>query len=76
MFEYTVFKEADNIKFKEACNKIENSIHDLIADKLLIDVDGSLIQRYSSPGGDIKVYNDYEIDAVYIDSEIDLKHIF
>lgn len=75
MFKYTVHKEADNEKFKEACKKIINEVENITIEEPIIDVDGSIIQKYASPNGDIKVYNDYEIDAVYIDSEINLDNI-
>ena len=42
----------------------------------MIDVDGSIIRTYNSDNGKIKVYNDYEVDAVYIDSEINLDGLF
>ena len=44
--------------------------------KILIDVDGSLIQIYRIPDGEIVVYNDYEVGAVYADSDIDLSALF
>lgn len=76
MFKYNIHKEADNSKFEEACKKIENSIKDLNVEKPLIDVDGSVIQIYSSGNDKIKVYNDYEVDAVYIDSEVNIDELF
>ena len=75
MYKYTIYKEADNEKFKEACKKIANGLDNLTANEPIIDVDGSIIQKYTSPNGNIKVFNDYEIDAVYIDSEINLDDI-
>ena len=33
----------------------------LIANEPVIDVDGSTIQKYTSPNGNIKVSNDYEL---------------
>lgn len=76
MFKYNIHKEADNSKFKDACKKIENGIKGLKTEEPLIDVDGSVIQIYNSKNGKIKVYNDYEVDAVYIDSEINLDRLF
>lgn len=34
------------------------------------------IQIYTDGSKNIKVYNDYEVDAVYIDSDIDLSKVF
>ena len=45
-------------------------------EKLLEDVDGTQIQIYNTPDGKIKVFNDYEVGAVYVDSEIELKEIY
>lgn len=72
MFKYNIHKEADNSKFEAACKKIENGIKDLNIEETLIDVDGSVIRIYNSGNDKIKVYNDYEVDAVYIDSEVNL----
>ena len=75
MYKYTFYNEADNEKFKEACKKLLNVMDNLIANEPIIDVDGTIIQKYTSPNGNIMVSNDYEIDAVYIDSEVNLDDI-
>lgn len=75
MFTYNIHKEADKKAFEKACTRIEKGVPDIRKEKLLEDVDGSLIQVYHAKGGKIKVVNDYEVDAVYADSEIDLKSI-
>ena len=72
MFTYNISKVADNKAFEDVCTKIENSEQELVKDKPLVDVDGSIIQIYNNKDKKIKVYNDYEVDAVYIDSEISL----
>ena len=75
MYKYTFYEEADNEKFKEACKKLLHGMDNLIANEPIIDVDGTIIQKYTSPNGNIMVSNDYEIDAVYIDSEVNLDDI-
>ena len=75
MYKYTFYKEADNEKFKEACKKLLHGMDNLIANEPIIDVDGTIIQKYTSPNSNIMVSNDYEIDAVYIDSEVNLDDI-
>lgn len=75
MYSYNISKEADNKAFKKACSSIERHVRNYKKAELLIDVDGSVIQTYSTPSGFIKVYNDYEVDAVYCDSEINLNEI-
>ena len=39
-------------------------------------MDGTLIQIYKVAGGEIVVFNDYEIDAVFVDSDVDLGDVF
>ena len=41
--------------------------------RLLEDVDGALIQIYQHPRGEIDVYNDEQLDEVYLRSEFDLR---
>ena len=76
MFSYTISKEADNKAFMRTCALIEDNFKEISKEKMLIDVDGSIYQKYHTPQGIIEVSNDYNIDAVYIDSEINLNHIF
>lgn len=75
MFSYTVSREASNDKFKRVCEKIEKNIRDIRKEKIIVDVDGTLIQIYYADEKKIKVVNDYEIDAVYVDSEIEIENI-
>ena len=44
--------------------------------KLLVDVDGSLIQTFVADGKEINVYDDYDVGAVYIESAICLDLLF
>lgn len=69
MQDYNISGQADNEKFFGICKRIESRLTDLQIEKLLIDVDGSVIQRYLYKTKRITVYNDYEIDAVYLISE-------
>ena len=75
MFSYNIHKEADAKAFERACTRIEKGVPGIKKDKILEDVDGTLIQVYHTPDGKIKVVNDYEVDAVYAESDIDLKDI-
>jgi len=76
MYSYTVSKTANNKEFLKACHLIESNFKGISKKNVLIDVDGSAIQVYHKNDSKIKVYNDYEVDAVYVDSEIELKNIF
>ena len=73
MFSYNIAKTADPKAFENACALIEAGIKKLSKEELLEDVDGTQIQIYTTPEGKIKVFNDYEVDAVYADSDFDLE---
>lgn len=75
MLSYNIAKTANPKSFEKACVAIETNLKDIKKEKLLVDVDGTQIQIYNAPEGKIKVYNDYEVDAVYADSDIDLGNI-
>ena len=76
MFDYNIYANNSVEKFKEACKKIEEFFPDARKDQLLIDVDGTMIQNYTENSNNITVYNDYEIGAVFIESEVDLNKLF
>lgn len=76
MYSYNISKTTDETSFKNSCYLIESNLLDLHKEQLLKDVDGTEIQIYNVPKGKIKVYNDFEVGAVYIDSDIDLSFIF
>ena len=75
MFSYNIAKTADAKAFAKACGQIEKGIAGAKKEKIIKDVDGSEIQIYSTNDGEIKVFNDYEIDAVYCDSEVNLNKV-
>ncbi len=76
IYDYTIFPGNSPQKFKEFCENLEKTIPHLHKDKLLIDVDGSTIQSYKYKGKDIDVYDDYDVGAVYVKSEINLDNLF
>ena len=45
----------------------------IVKKRLLEDVDGALIQSYEHPRGEIDVYNDEQLDELYLRSEFDLR---
>lgn len=76
MFDYNISKKADNNRFKWACKQIEDNVTGLQKEKLLIDVDGSAVQIYHINNHEIRVDNDFEIDAVFVSSDINLSRLF
>ena len=75
MFSYNIEKKANTTAFEKICAKIKANVKGITNDERLTDVDGTQIQIYYTANGTIKVYNDYEVDAVYVDSEIELNNI-
>lgn len=77
MFGYTISIETNENRFYEICKILEVRLNMSTEnkEKMLEDVDGTIIQTYWVLDKKIKVINDYEVDAVYIDSEIDLSKI-
>lgn len=76
MFEYQICNMAEDEIFKKQCIAIEKNITPLQKEKLLEDVDGSLIQKYDYQGKNISVYSDHFINEVYVKSEIELTQFF
>lgn len=75
MFDYTIESNNSTTAFKKACEEIEHNLSPINKEKLLIDVDGSTIQEYHKEDKAVIVYDDYDIGAVYIKSEIELKFL-
>ena len=75
-FNYTIYKVPSEEYFKKQCEAIENHIPNLTKEKLLEDVDGSLIQIYHHDKGIIGVYNDCIVNCLYVESDFDLEPYF
>lgn len=73
-YSYTTSLTANNNAFKETCLAIEK-IEGIKKGDLITDVDGSTIQKYRVGTKEIVVQNDLEVDAVYVDADIDLNGI-
>lgn len=76
MFDYTIATQNNTSAFRDACIRIEHAFPSAEKKKLLVDVDGSTIQTYTVGGGDIDVFDDYDVGAVYVKSAVDLKDMF
>lgn len=74
-YSYNINANANEKDFLICCKLIENSLPGIKKEELLMDVDGSLIQIYYYSGKEIAVYDDYYVDAVYVDSNVDLEKI-
>jgi len=76
MFEYNICNQADAEIFRKQCHALEKNIPNMSVGEFLEDVDGSLIQLYTHPNGNISVRNDTQVDALYVTSEFDLLPYF
>ena len=76
VFDYNIYTENSPKIFKETCKKIERAYQTAQKKDLLVDVDGSTIQTYNIDGKDIDVFDDYDIGAVFVKSEVNLDKIF
>lgn len=76
MYHYSICNVADEVIFQKQCRALETHLPHLVKDKLLEDVDGSLMQRYWLDGKMIRVYNSNDIRSVYIESEVKLEPYF
>ena len=74
-YDYTICKDNSPQRFREACARISGAFPEA-QKKLLIDVDGSTIQAFTADGLSIRVYDDYEIGAVFVTSDVNLASIF
>ena len=76
MYDYTIFPDNSPKEFKKVCKMIQSAFPNATVHELLVDVDGSTLQKFIYDGKRINVYDDYCVGAVYIKSEVDLGNIF
>ena len=73
-FSYTLSMTAAPDVFRDACIKLEQ--HGASKEnELLEDVDGSLMLKYRLNGKNVRIDCNVEVDAVFIDSQVDLSNI-
>lgn len=72
-YDYNIFPDNNPEKFKETCQEIQSKYPQAVKKDLLVDVDGSTIQVFVIDGKEIAVYDDYDIGAVFVKSEIELR---
>lgn len=76
MYEYSICDVFDEEIFIRQCRTLEKTIAPLVKEELLVDVDGSQIQRYRYQEKSIIVYNSTIENEVYVKSEIELESFF
>ena len=72
MYHYSICNVADEVIFQKQCRALEIHLPHFVKGELLEDV----TQQYFISGKIITVHNSKYIDAVYIDSEVELKPYF
>ena len=76
MYTYNISHEADSEVFRSVCKTTEEAYPAARKMEMLIDVDGTEIQDYYVDGCRIRVQNDMEVGAVYVETELDLGDLF
>lgn len=76
MYTYSVCNVADEEIFSKQCVAIEEHLKSIEKKDLLEDVDGTKIQLYKFEKYIIKVVNSLYENAVYVESEIDIRPYF
>lgn len=74
-FDYTVWRENSPEKFREACASIERALPHATS-QTLTDVDGSTIRVFTVGEETVVVYDDYDVGAVFVLSDLDLSTVF
>ena len=76
MIEYCAYPDYNIEHYKKACEYIEKLFEheNIVKEKVLIDVDGSQIQVYLTPKGEVVVINDFDYDSVTVRSEFEISN--
>jgi hypothetical protein len=75
-YDYPIHPDNSPDIFRSTCVLIDNNIKYTKKEELLVDVDGSTYQEYYVDKNKIVVFDDYDVGAVYVESDIDLSHLF
>lgn len=72
MYYYTLKRETDAFIFHKIEELLDENLHNFTKDQLLVDIDGSSFLRYLKVNDWVKLSNDCDVDAVLVDSTIEL----
>ncbi len=75
-FHYRIYRDNSPEIFKKHTRIIQNAFPDFDKRELLIDVDGSTYQEFEKDGKEIVLFDDYDIGAVFVDSDVDMSKIY
>ena len=74
-YHYTISKENSFKKFKETCAVLDVECALYEKKPLVVDVDGSTVQLYKRGTSRVVVIDDYDIGAVVVNSDIELRFL-
>ena len=74
-YHYNICKDNSPDKFKKVCGILDVQLDGFSKEELVVDVDGSTIQIYAKSDLKVVVFDDYDIGAVFIESDIDLSEV-
>ena len=69
-YDYTIYPDNSPEQFEAICVKLDELYSDYSKRPMLVDVDGTTIQVYEKNDKRIVVYDDYDIGAVFVKSDI------
>lgn len=75
-YQYAIYPNASEKEFIKASKILDDALKEFIKKSILVDVDGSIIQRYETEIHDVILYDDYDLDAVHIRSTYNLDKLF
>ena len=67
---YTIYPDNNPVKFKAVRQALKSG--GFGDGTFCADVDGSTMQYYETDKGDIRLLDDYDVCAVYVDSDVEL----
>lgn len=77
-YSYNIAPDFDLKAFYAVTTILDSGVGGSLPQELVkdYDFDGSMLKIYGRPGREIRVYCDWDIGAVFIDSDIDLDDYF
>lgn len=76
-YDYTINPVADEEIYNATCQSIKASTFNIEKEMEVMDVDGSQVTIFTlNNGNEIDIYNDYDTDAVYVLSTVNLDELF
>ena len=76
-YSYTIKPEMDLKAFLQACEKIRKKFPNAQTDGIVTDIlDGSHYEKFDIDSDCIRVYDDFDVGAVFVESTVRLNDLF